>query len=776
MGSCKPGNGWRPQSNALSRSTFRRRFSAGSYLTLELRIWKQIEKALDRRNYQPAMFAQIVLRPLDYPTYQVTQMNSAPISKLKILAYLVPVGLISPSLIWIALDHSVWMWDQAAYGKGSVELFYKLIHSPKGWIQLMLDVLHAQAPGVSWFGQFFVPLGYPLGSIDVSLLLSIWITQALTLMLMYRSISQLSGQDQLLSITGCLVVASAPLFVGMSHQYFAEPLQLLAVAWFVTIMSFAPKWNRAFILSQLLVATPVAMLAKVSSPLYCVGPGLVGLWYVFRPEPSSFIKREWLQKRVIVTLAAGILLSLAAIGWYYRNITYVVQHVSDASSGPIAEIYGKKDALLHTMIYWLGAVQNSFFLPSVLLISGLIFGLGVISYLVNSRTQIKHFTISSVIATLQILIVLTTFSFNANRDTRFLLPLLPYFTLLVCWSVAQINRPMLAGLTILIFLVQLASTHGQALGIIARIPTTSGWLVPRNSDQKEATILNSIVSRTCTNIGSQPYWNIIGIEKPWLNQNSAGYFAAKSLAPHSRVGCQYGSVHNFFEFDPDKVWSNILSVQFHYYVTIDPDLDPVPSDAGSQAVNRNYLPMLKKVQSSGLFELEPPLAEEPGILIFRWKDGEKAVKRFDYAQASAVAEHGVQAVRGAQFGENFELLGASLTPVVGGGIELKLAWRCIDEARLEYAVAVHLVDEAGKILARADFVQDVKQARIMPGAVWVDHVSVPAEKLSGARQVAIALYRAGGGTELVDRGPRDWDGHRLLLPLNKARTTETATR
>ena len=218
----------------------------------------------------------------------------------------------------------------------------------------MLDLLGAQAPGVSWFGQLFVPLGYFLGSIDVGLLLSIWVTQALTLVLMYRSISQLSGQDQLLSITGCLVVASAPLFVGMSHQYLAEPLQLLAVAWFVMIMSFAPKWNRAFILSQLVVATPVAMLAKVSSPLYCVGPGLIALWYVFKPTRSSFVKHEWLQKRVVVALAAGVLLNLAASAWYYRNITYVIQHVSIASSGPIAELYGKKDSFLQCNAFLVG--------------------------------------------------------------------------------------------------------------------------------------------------------------------------------------------------------------------------------------------------------------------------------------------------------------------------------------------------------------------------------------------------------------------------------------
>jgi hypothetical protein len=75
------------------------------------------------------------------------------------------------------------MWNEAIYGKGSVELFYTLSHSPKRWLRLIFNILHEQAPGVSWLGQFFVPVGL-LGSIDTALLVSIILTQALTLLLM----------------------------------------------------------------------------------------------------------------------------------------------------------------------------------------------------------------------------------------------------------------------------------------------------------------------------------------------------------------------------------------------------------------------------------------------------------------------------------------------------------------------------------------------------------------------------------------------------------------
>src|SRR6266545_2147153 len=103
-------------------------------------------------------------------------MDSAPTSKLKsALACLVPMAMISPSLIWIALDKSVWSWDPAYYGGASVELFLNLIYVPTGWISQMLNFMRSHAPGVAWFGQFFVLPGYLLGSIDVGLLLSVWV-------------------------------------------------------------------------------------------------------------------------------------------------------------------------------------------------------------------------------------------------------------------------------------------------------------------------------------------------------------------------------------------------------------------------------------------------------------------------------------------------------------------------------------------------------------------------------------------------------------------------
>ncbi len=533
------------------------------------------------------------------------------------LSYIVPALMISPSLIWITLDKSVWPWDQALFGRVSVELFYGLTYTPTAWVNQMLHAIGGKEPGVSWFGQFFVPLGYLLGSIDIGLLLSIWVTQALTLILFYRSVRQLSGQDQLLGVVGSLMIASAPLFVAMSHQYFAEPLQLLAVTWFVMIMSFASSWNRAVILSQLVLATTIAMLAKVSSPLYCLGPGLLALWHVFNPSLSRTFRSEWLQKPVLVVIGLGILIWVATIGWYYTNLHWVIQHASDSSFGPVVKLYwGTKGPFFSVITFWLTAMKESFFLSSVLLMSAVILGVGLIVYAISRNRPTKHFTACGCIAALQLALVLCVFSLSPTKDTRYLLPVLPYVSLLICWGVAQINKPMLASVVILIFSVQLVSTYGQAFGLVQ--VTSQAWLQLPNRDRKNATVLNSVVVRTCAKTGPR-YWNTFGIELPWFNRESAGYYAAKSLAPHNRLGCYYGTVRVFFS-DVDAVWNDMLSLNIRYYITMRPDPNPVASDWHSQLVNQNYRPILEKVESSPLFELEPAVIEDPAVLIFHRRE------------------------------------------------------------------------------------------------------------------------------------------------------------
>ena len=122
--------------------------------------------------------------------------------------------------------------------------------------------------------------------------------------------------------------------------------------------------------------------------------------------------------------------------------------------------------------------------------------------------------------------------------------------------------------------------------------------------------------------------------------------------------------------------------------------------------------------------------------------------------------------RNVEFDDNFVLIGVSGTKAPGG-FELQMAWRSAKEQKLEYLVAIHAVDEAGKIVGQADYKQSKTADKVAKNAVWRDTVVIPYEKLAGAVNIGIGLMGDGQEWLLADRGPRDWDERRLLFPLPK---------
>lgn len=526
----------------------------------------------------------------------------------KIAVYALLLLLIAPSLIWIRLDQAVWAWDQSGYGQASVDLFYTLANEPGQWPEALLQALKRKPPAIAWAGQFFVPLRMLTGSIEAGLLVSVVIVQFLSLIVMYQALYQLSGGRLLISLAGVMVMASASLFVGLSHQFLVEPLQLLAVSWFILVMSFAPKWDRAFILSQLFAATVFAMLVKTSSPIYCIGPGLLALRYVVWPNP---IQRSVTagKKRTVFFLGVGVLLIVLAIGWYSHNLEAVIRHVSISSTGPVAELYGKSEPFLNSFVYWLGAAQQNFFAPFVLEGVVLIVIAGIIRFIINRQTTSAHFNWCGGIALLQIIFVLAVFSTSPNRDNRYLLPLLPYVSLLMCWVLYQVNIKLITWISIAAFSLQLVWVYSQAFAFINLSPQASTWLQPVSRNPHQSIVLNAIVSRTC-NQDSAGQYTVIGVELPWLNSETVSYFASKRrLENHLR--CYYIPL-GFAQSDPEVVIAAVMTVDPQYFVTLDPDLYPIPADAFNQV----SVKILDEARTEKTIAEESPLAEDPAVLFF----------------------------------------------------------------------------------------------------------------------------------------------------------------
>lgn len=546
-----------------------------------------------------------------------TQLKNAS----KFYSYLILLIFTFPNIVWITLDQRVWPWDQAWYGQVSVELFYRLTHSRSGWIQEMISAFGSKAPGTAWLGQFFVPLGQLIGSIDTGLLVSIVVTQLIVWLLIYHTILKLTDSN-LISIICCTFAASAPLSVALTHQYFVEPLQTLSVAWVILIMAFAPKWESKIILLHLISATSLGMLAKITFPLYALIPLLVNIYYVYKNRSASK-NRDQVKKKIPFLLASlslhitPILLVSGFLLWYGKNLQSILSFSILASSGEASLLYGEKADFLYKIQYWLSAAQKSFFTPIsvicllTLLIYILIKSLYDFKKKKTNHIKLGYFDVINLVAITEISLILVAFSFQVNQENRYLLPLLPYLAILIAWLLKRVRQKLLVFFTGFVLVLQLLTVQSQALGITPQDPNLSYWLYPIDRSSTNKQLLSKLVDTTCKNETEKDRYNIIGLELPWFNANSASYFSAQQQLKKG-FHCYYTSL-GYAEKDMDKAWVRLFDLNANYFAT----LQPRSQAEVANPLNLVSLPILKRIQGSPKFTRETFADDQLDILLYK---------------------------------------------------------------------------------------------------------------------------------------------------------------
>ena len=544
------------------------------------------------------------------------------------LPYLVSAVLVLPSIIWIALDTSAWGGDQSQYGFATLELFHTLTHAPLEWPARMLDVFSYKPNGLIWLGQAFLPLAFLISSVSTALMFTVVAVQAATFVLVYRSLRVLSPGTWVIPATACLVVASAPLYIFLAHYYLVETLQAMSAAWFILIISLAPTWNRSLLLAQLIAATALALAAKEIQPLFCVWPGLVACGYWLRSPRRPEVSRS--QTRLTITswvLATPMAVLTAA--WYFHNRAAVYSHLQEGTYGQgVKTLWGKEDTYLNTLAFWMQTARGVCFLPGIAELSLVIAVSAVVLYATRTKRAPSHFLLCAATAALQLVTVFMVFSLSPTRQSRYLLPALPYVALVIGWSLAQINRRLVTALGFCAFTAQFVLLHGQALNLLS---VRSPLVLPVQHLADTGRILDSLVARTCGDSITGPTWNIIAIDPSipelrgdWLAPDPANYVVAKQrFRRGGDLSCHYGYFGDgFFGSEVSKAWDSMLSRQTQFVVVVDPAKYSTPPQVFNQALSRDNFPIvLRKLESSEFFTLEQPLREDSGILIFHRIEG-----------------------------------------------------------------------------------------------------------------------------------------------------------
>jgi hypothetical protein len=539
--------------------------------------------------------------------------------------------LIAPSLIWICKDHSVWPWDQAWYGQVCADLWFWLGHSPRQWIATMADGLNMKPPGIAWLGQLFVPLGAAFGSIEAALLSSVLLTQFAMLLVLFRIGDRMFPGSRPNPAAGVLFAAASQLFVGLSHQMFVEPLQGLAAAWTLYVALKSPDWPKSRIVVHLGAALVLGLLAKATTPLYCLPPCVYcGYFLVRRPGAPDFRAewKLWLSRSLLAIF--GCLAMLCAL-WYVRHFAEAWQHVHDSSSGDVALAYGSRDSISHKLALWWRLLVQSFLGPC--LSWGCLAAIVVASVVYppfRSPSRAKHRPSVhpvAVLSAVQIGLMLLVFSLNIAVDSRYMYALLPCMSILFMQICALLPGKALAAL-IALGAAQWALVNGLSLGIAGRLPDRSQWLQPARSDRSQYDELARAVRLT----DSPGHYNVVAIEEPWLNSNSASFFAAKQSLKAGPRG-YYTSV-GYAQKDIGAAMRRIEQFQTRYAIT----LDESHQSSAPNFVNLVSSRVLERMRSDSRFT-QLPFESRNGVVIFRFDPGATAVREDLTGAGSAERRH-----------------------------------------------------------------------------------------------------------------------------------------
>jgi hypothetical protein len=428
----------------------------------------------------------------------------------------------------------------------------------------MTHAFGAKPPAIAWFGQFFVPLRHALGGYSAALLLSVVVCQALTVWLLFLALERLGGRRA--GIVGALGLGSAPLFIAMSHQYFAEPIQTVSTGWILLILASAAAWRPALVVAQIPGAIALGLLSKLSAPLYMVAPTAGAVLLAFRFRKRVFEGKAHRDVAVVVSTGISTVLSIGAASWYSVNLHTAIDHARAASANN--GLYGVNRGFAIQFKRWLSHLRDVSFLPHLGLIT---IALAVVALIVAAKeTQRLAILDSRVIvglaSAISIVLVLATFASQPNEDLRYLLPVIPYTAMLLGLAATAPRTSLFSTAIAAVFGIQFASGTLQSFATSHPSSMISPLIDAPTQKTAFARNLDAIVDQTCTPSSSDKI-NMVGVEYPWLNENTLEMLAAERFAESGRY-CYYTTL-GYATTSPNAAWRRVIQFMPPFYISLD---------------------------------------------------------------------------------------------------------------------------------------------------------------------------------------------------------------
>lgn len=424
-----------------------------------------------------------------------------------------------PNLLWIWGDHRVWSFDQSWYGEVTSELWFILKADTANWGAAMAHAMPSKPPLLVWLSQFVVPLGHVFGDVDRALLAFIVLQQVLSLVFLWAALRDL-GLSVLACAVAVLCFMGAPLSVGLTHQFFVEPLQATIVTGSLWLAVRASRCTPLLTAALLLLLLALSLATKTTTFLYCAFFWLISGVGLLRRIRTPHVRR--LSAIGVLVLAVALSAFGLTLFWYKVNLSEVLEHVR-LSTGQDALLYGRTGSFIDKVLEWydLGAVATTIY-PGLLALS-LLGSVPLVGFFLRRR-GLHDPRVAILLAALgHILVVIAILAAQPNEETRFLLPLVVDVAV-VAGILADLNR-VVAACACLALGLQTVLVNAQAAGYPVAF-AKSTWLLPIQTDRSDRKAADGILDATCSQADA---WrmNIIGPEFPQMNANSMSYLAAK---------------------------------------------------------------------------------------------------------------------------------------------------------------------------------------------------------------------------------------------------------
>ena len=648
-------------------------------------------------------------------------------------------------------------WDDSSYLSGSLVLFDALKdHGVIGFVRTFAHLFGNKAPLIC---ALPVPLYAVFGTdFDPRFLFGVGFLILMSIYVFRIAESLWSPREGLLAVA---ILQTMPLMYGLSRQFLVDYGLATLVAMWIFYFHLRPT-SGVWPIARLGLLLGLGLLMKFTFPLYIAAPAAVQAILTIRKC------RDWRDTATTLARFGAVFIvgGLTAAVWYVPNWQTVIAFARSASSGELSVNYGNPEVFSGRVI------ADYFFLLSYAALSTWYAFLLVLApllwLLLPKPPGYRRSSHSWLLAAWVLPLVITTFSIN--KDTRYLAPLVPIAALWLSRTAAvYFPSRRLAAASTLLLAVPVFAYACSSFPFGERVPR---FAVGRFQ------VWSSDLAYYASAPGDDGAWQQAGIigamchdpEPPeegdrlllllshqYLNNENLKYLTLKAGCKLQVIGVP-GAIKTSGEFK-----SFLDQVRPKYVLVVPRVPEPELAPPFANTVKSEAERLVTSDSAFQQFYRAPLGATGAECIIYR--RGSALLTRAAVASAVAASVSGSRDVR---FGGRFLLSGVLLTPN-DEGLQMELFWESLAEQRLKYFVFVHLIDPSGKMLAQADYPQ-VPGARTAPhlakaGEIWRDSVQLSPDQLKGATGIAFGIWEPPGTFLAPDRGDRDWDNRRLILPV-----------